>query len=175
MGTRDLEELMGLKHPIVIKELSTEDGGGIVASIPALGEDAFVADGSTIEEAIQNLQDVKRTLFQYYIEKGIEIPKPLSEDSFSGKFVVRLPKYLHRQLVEDAAANTVSLNNYCLSLLSRNQIAESYRQSLNVMMNTLQSMCIAIRQNIEFAAVPDTAFRGPARYFKKGKKYVTAA
>lgn len=175
MDIRNLDDLMELSYPIVIKELSEEEGGGFIASIPELGGDAFIADGETVLEAIKKLDEVKRGLFQHYIDNKISIPPPSSEESYSGKFVVRMPKYLHRQLAEDAASNGISLNNYCVSLLSKNQMAESYRSSLNAMMNTLQSMCIAIRQNIEFVAVPETAFRGPASYFKEGKKYVTAA
>nr|WP_302848012.1 toxin-antitoxin system HicB family antitoxin [Paenibacillus sp. OK003] len=43
----------------------------------------------------------------------------MGEDKYSGKFNLRVPRSLHRQLVERAAAEDVSLNQYCLYKLSR--------------------------------------------------------
>jgi predicted HicB family RNase H-like nuclease len=45
------------------------------------------------------------------MEKGDEpIPTPLSVRKYSGNFKVRIPPFLHRQLVLEAAENHVSLN-----------------------------------------------------------------
>ena len=38
------------------------------------------------------------------------IPAPLSERAYSGQFKVRIPPFLHRQLVLEAEENHVSLN-----------------------------------------------------------------
>jgi predicted HicB family RNase H-like nuclease len=43
-------------------------------------------------------------------ESGEDLPEPLHRRSYSGKLVVRLPKYLHRQLAIEAAEEDVSLN-----------------------------------------------------------------
>lgn len=43
-----------------------------------------------------------------------------SEREFSGKVLVRIPKELHRSLVEKAQSEGVSLNQYCLYKLARN-------------------------------------------------------
>ena len=51
-------------------------------------------------------------------EDGQEIPLPRTEETYSGKFVVRIPKYLHRRLAERAAKEEVSLNQYVEALLS---------------------------------------------------------
>nr|WP_260866403.1 type II toxin-antitoxin system HicB family antitoxin [Paenibacillus xylanexedens] len=53
------------------------------------------------------------------LEYGDVIPEPIGEDEYSGKFNLRVPKSLHRQLVERVAAESVSLNQYCLYKLSR--------------------------------------------------------
>jgi hypothetical protein len=39
-------------------------------------------------------------------------------DFYSGRFVVRIPKSLHRQLAETAASESVSLNQLVLTLLA---------------------------------------------------------
>lgn len=42
-----------------------------------------------------------------------------SEEEYSGKFLVRLPKSLHRQLAEEAEREGVSLNQWITAILSR--------------------------------------------------------
>jgi predicted HicB family RNase H-like nuclease len=39
---------------------------------------------------------------------------------YSGRFVLRMPKFLHRELVQSARKNSVSLNQYVCALLAMN-------------------------------------------------------
>ena len=69
--------------------------------------------------AIRNLEEIKRERFSEYIHHGIAIPEPQRhEDQYSGKFVLRIPKYLHRELASAARENDVSLNQFLVSLLA---------------------------------------------------------
>jgi predicted HicB family RNase H-like nuclease len=43
-------------------------------------------------------------------ESGDRIPEPLSKKSFSGRFQVRIPESLHRNLTIKAAEENISLN-----------------------------------------------------------------
>jgi len=119
-----------LRYPIEITELSEEDGGGYMATIPQLGKYTFIGDGDSIEEAIKDLEEVKKYYFELFLNEGIEIPFPKSEEdvSFSGKLSVRMPKYLHQMLSESANKNNVSLNSYINSLLSMNQPISDYKR-----------------------------------------------
>jgi antitoxin HicB len=121
---KDINYYMGLKYPIEIREFDEEDGGGFDASIPMLGKYAFRGYGDTLEAALQSLKEVKREKFEYYLEKGTLIDEPPSESErhkeYTGRFVLRIPKFLHRRLAEEAAANGTSLNQYCVYLLSQN-------------------------------------------------------
>lgn len=47
------------------------------------------------------------------------IPEPLSSKKFSGKFVVRVPAELHRELALEAQENKISLNRYVSNKLAR--------------------------------------------------------
>jgi len=60
-----------------------------------------------VEEAVS---DMKRT--------GENPPSPLSAQKFSGKFVIRLPPEVHRNLAIKAAEERVSLNRLVSSKLS---------------------------------------------------------
>jgi len=49
---------------------------------------------------------------------GEDIPKPLAEKTYSGKFMVRVPPEKHRNMAIKAAEEGVSLNRYISSKLS---------------------------------------------------------
>lgn len=53
-------------------------------------------------------------------EHGMDIPLARGGADYSGKFVVRVPRHLHRRLAESAALDGVSLNQYVMSLLAMN-------------------------------------------------------
>jgi antitoxin HicB len=119
---RDLNYYMRLDYVVEIKKIPKKDGGGYMASIPQLGEKAFRADGRNVKEALRNLRKVKRDLFIDYLEVGTPIPEPEEESQsiFSGKFIVRIPSDLHRQLVERAQRENISLNQFVVYILSYN-------------------------------------------------------
>ena len=50
----------------------------------------------------------------------IAIREPHELDSYSGQFKLRIPKSLHRRLAEQARQEGISMNQYCVYLLSRN-------------------------------------------------------
>ncbi len=74
---------------------------------------------------VERLEDVgaaaeeARTLWiETAYEQGLEIPLPTSPDDFSGRFNVRLPRSLHRQLTQNAKREGISLNQYVIYLLT---------------------------------------------------------
>lgn len=56
------------------------------------------------------IQDAMRAWLETALEQGIEVPEPRPAEEYSGKFVARVPKSLHRELAETAAREGVSLN-----------------------------------------------------------------
>ena len=54
------------------------------------------------------------------IEDGIAILEPDSIEDYSGQFKLRLPRSLHRQLALQSKREGVSMNQYCVFLLSQN-------------------------------------------------------
>jgi predicted HicB family RNase H-like nuclease len=116
---KSLEYFMDLPYRIEIEPIPANKGGGFEASIPQLGKYAVCADGETVEEALSKLHEVKKERLGAYLEEGLPIPEPVaSEEEYSGKFLLRIPKYLHRELALGAKQNGVSLNQFITSLLS---------------------------------------------------------
>ncbi len=51
-------------------------------------------------------------------QNGEKIPKPISTRLFSGKFMIRVPPEVHRQLATEAAESGVSLNRIASAKLA---------------------------------------------------------
>ena len=81
--------------------------------------------GETLESAISNAKDAKEAWLLAALEEGQEIPGPDSVNDYSGQFKLRIPKNLHRQLSEHSKREGISMNQYCLYLLSRNDAIHS--------------------------------------------------
>jgi predicted RNase H-like HicB family nuclease len=95
---------------------SAEDGEHVatVAEFPSL---SWLAP--TPVEALAGLADVVRDVLADLAASGDPVPQPLSERSYSGRFVVRVPAEVHRRLVCEAAEQHVSLNRLVSDRLAR--------------------------------------------------------
>ncbi|MEH1016135.1 toxin-antitoxin system HicB family antitoxin [Micromonospora sp. CPCC 206060] len=69
-------------------------------------------------EALQGLQELLREVVADMAEQGEQVPEPLAERSYSGKFNLRVGESLHRELAIHAAEEGISLNQYVLRKLS---------------------------------------------------------
>ena len=101
-----LDRYMKLNYAI---ELIEEDGQ-YTASYPELK--GCISFGDSPNEAVSELRGVKELWLRGQIESGNSIPEPANLEDFSGKFVLRLPKSLHRSLHLEAEQQGVSLNQY---------------------------------------------------------------
>ena len=86
-----------------------------------------MSQGETPEEALRMIEYAMFGWLESEIEAGSPIPEPRVEETFSGKFVVRVPRQLHRLLVESAESNNVSLNQFINVILA--QGIEQQKQS----------------------------------------------
>lgn len=55
----------------------------------------------------------------------VSFPEPDSLDAYSGQFKLRIPKSLHKQLSEHSKLEGISMNQYCLYLLSKNDALQN--------------------------------------------------
>lgn len=78
-----------------------------------------MSQGDTPEEAVAMIREAMSLWLEVSLEDGLPIPEPRQLDDYSGKFVVRLPRSLHRDLVEMAGKEGVSLNQYVNVALAR--------------------------------------------------------
>lgn len=142
---RRIEDYLVLPYRIEVLRIPEDKGGGYTACLPQFGRLAVVGDGETIMEAIADLEESKRALFEEYLEEGLEIPEPDAEDEeFSGKFMLRIPKYLHKELSIGAKRNAVSLNQYVNGLLAKDFQADRFSLALE----SIQSEINMLREHV---------------------------
>ena len=69
---------------------------------------------------MENARDAKRVWLEAALEEGVSIPMPDSLEDYSGQFKLRLPRSLHRALAEHSQREGISMNQYCVYLLAKN-------------------------------------------------------
>ena len=100
---KDLNYYMGLPYRIeIVKE---QEEGGYVLHCPELP--GCITCGETVQEGLEMLEDAKKSWFAACLEDN------------SGQFKLRLPKSLHKQLAQRSSEEGVSMNQYCVHLLSK--------------------------------------------------------
>ena len=113
---KTFEEYLAL--PYKMELVPDMDEGGFVVSFPDLP--GCLSSGETMEQAITNAEDAKKAWLEAALEDGIVINEPDSLNEYSGQFKLRMPKSLHRRLAEHSKREGISMNQYCLYLLARN-------------------------------------------------------
>ena len=113
---KTLNDYLALSYRMEI--VKDSDEGGFVASYPDLP--GCITCGETEEEALKNALDAKKAWLEAALEENIEIPEPDSLESYSGQFKLRLPRSLHRALAEHSQREGISMNQYCVYLLAKN-------------------------------------------------------
>ena len=112
-----LEDYLKLPYTRMIQEINDESGHYWYGKILELN--GCQSDGQSPEEVLRNLDEALEGHLKIMLEDGDTIPVPTTENDYSGKFLLRLPKTLHFELAKEAEKEGVSLNQYALYKLSR--------------------------------------------------------
>lgn len=86
---------------------------GLCAEFPSL---SWLAQ--TPETALKGIRKLVSEVIADMLNSGEPVPEPLAAKNFSGKFMVRVPPDVHRQLAIQAAEAGVSLNRLASAKLS---------------------------------------------------------
>ena len=104
-------------YSVTVERLLPEDGGGFLARVPELP--GCTATGETAEAALKEVRDAIRSWILTAREFADPVPAPSSATNFSGKWVQRVPRSLHRRLADRARHEGVSLNTLAATLLAQ--------------------------------------------------------
>ena len=117
MARKTLDFYMHLPYTIEVIRDTGEAYSGLFARVVELPGCMTQAD--TFDELGEMIEDAMRGWIEAALETGQDIPEPRPEEKYSGKFIVRVPRSLHRELVETAEREGVSLNMFVSTALGK--------------------------------------------------------
>jgi len=113
---KNLEYYEKLPYRIILEPWDDEQGVYWVARVAELPH--CLIHGGTPEEAIREIEEVKRDWIKSNLERGLNIPEPISR-KYSGQISLRIPPSLHKLLSDIATVQEVSLNQFMATALAR--------------------------------------------------------
>jgi antitoxin HicB len=114
---RQVDEYLQLPYTLEIQRDDTEGVQGWFARVRELP--GCMTQAERFEELGPMIEDAMRAWIETALADGQPVPQPRQQAEYSGKFVLRVPRRLHRQLAETAETEGVSLNQLCNSLLAQ--------------------------------------------------------
>jgi antitoxin HicB len=111
---KPLEYFLDLSYELQIQKAQE---GGFVVSVPDLP--GCITQVEKWEEAEGAIEGVRREWMRTAYEDGVDIALPATGRQYSGKFVLRIPRSLHKRLDRMAEGEGVSLNTLVVSLISQ--------------------------------------------------------
>ena len=109
-----LDYYMRLNYRIEV--IKNEEDEGYTLYCPELR--GCITSAISIEKGVSMIEDAKKCWFEACIEDNVQIPLPNELEKYSGQFKLRIPKSLHRLLAEKSRQEGVSMNQYCVYILS---------------------------------------------------------
>lgn len=113
---KDLEYYTKLPYNIIVEMWDDGSGPYWVARIAELPH--CLIHGDTPQEAIAEIEEVKRDWIKSNLERGLKIPEPIPH-KHSGQISLRIPPSLHKVLADRAVVEGISLNQYMTAALAR--------------------------------------------------------
>lgn len=104
---------MRLQDRYVFRVRFSDEDGKFLATVAEFPSLSWLADSP--EAALHGLRCLVDDVVVDMQEHGEEIPTPIEDKEYSGKFVLRLTPSEHRQLALQAAEQHVSLNKLAAS------------------------------------------------------------
>lgn len=151
------------------KEVIQYENGSFFIKIKELP--GCMSEGDTLQEAYEMIQDALKDWIAVALERGQDIPLPATvvKNTYSGKFMTRIPVSLHKRLVENAKKNKISLNAHINNLLAeRNSQIETLENCLKVL--TIGIWRSGLKTDALKWSIPATSFPKLVLLSKTGTK-----
>lgn len=105
-------------YEVVVHQIKMEDGSvEWGAFFPCVK--GCCGGGKTPEEAVKTAYENLDVYLEVLKEEGLPIPQEYEEPEYSGKFTFRTSRTKHKQIVELAKKEGLSLNNYLNELIDK--------------------------------------------------------
>lgn len=112
---KDIEYYSNLPYTIILERWDDGTGPYWVARIAELPH--CLIHGDTPEEAVKDIEEVKRDWIKSNLERGLPVPEPKPR-RYSGQIRLRISPSLHKLLAYRAETEGISLNQYMATVLA---------------------------------------------------------
>lgn len=112
---KKIEYYSGLPYTVILEQWDDGQGPYWVARIAELPH--CLIHGGTPEEAMQEIQEVKKEWIRSNLERGLPVPEPRTR-KYSGEIRLRITPSLHKLLSLRAETEGMSLNQYMATALA---------------------------------------------------------
>ncbi|MDO8636591.1 MAG: toxin-antitoxin system HicB family antitoxin [Dehalococcoidia bacterium] len=112
---KNLEYYAKLAYTIILEQWDDGKGPYWVARIAELPH--CLIHGGTPEEALREIEEVKRDWIKSNLERGLKVPEP-NPRKYSGQIRLRISPSLHKLLSFRAEIEGISLNQYMATTLA---------------------------------------------------------
>lgn len=132
-----------------------------------------IAQGDSVEETYESLEEAARDWLIAAIDLGQEIPEPAETQEYRGRVLVRFPKSLHRRAVEAAQRDATSLNQFIVSAVAEKVGASSATAALRESMREFVKHTILESSWLDFRTYVTTAAHEEQRLVFLDEKVLT--
>jgi predicted RNase H-like HicB family nuclease len=126
-----------------------------------------VAQGDTPEAAYRSLEAAAESWIEAARDLGQEVPRPFSEERYSGRVLLRLPRSLHQRAAEMARRDHVSLNQFIVAAVAERLGAAKTRANIGIRhLDDAEVLAVEVRE----ADPGDSAIRSPVDQLGPARK-----
>ncbi len=166
-NTKSIDDFMALDYPM---NLVADEEGGYTVIFPDLP--GCMTQVESLDELPEMAANARRLWIETELGAGNAIPAPSYPSDYSGKFVLRVTRMLHRSMAESAGAEGISLNQYVSTLLARGDAQARIERKLDALTERVDSL--DARMRYEVTGVPEEP-RGSANTTRRTLALVLAA
>jgi len=148
-----LKDCLAREYPF---KVVADPDGGYVIEFPDLP--GCMTQGEELDEVGPMAAEIRKLWIETAYEEEMDIPSPSYPEEYSGRFLLRLPRSLHRQLAEGAEREGVSLNHHVVTLLARGDVHSRLERRLDELDQRMRSVQNAMHYRVH--GVP--TLRGPS-------------
>jgi antitoxin HicB len=139
--THPLSYYLGLSYPYTV----VPDDGSFFVEFPDLPNCFTQVDDAS--EIVAMAEEIRTLWIESEYERGATIPEPSSQGEFSGKFMTRVPRSLHKDLASSARREGMSLNAYVGYLLAERNMANT----LAVRLDGIEAQVSTISERLPYS------------------------
>lgn len=129
------------EYPFEVKVVQYEDNV-VEYEVKFFDFDMIIGVGDSVSEAIEEAYYNLSAYLEYCSSNNIQIPEPsknYSLDKYSGKMTIRLPKKLHKDFVEFAEKDGMSINSLAIDAFRSYLSNESLKSTLECVEKNIES------------------------------------